>query len=118
MCRVFGVSRSGFYEWLSHPESPRRRADRQVGAQIAHAFEASRQTDGTRRLQRALREAGKPVSRARIGRLMREQGLGCRTRRRLRATTHSNHNLPVAPNRLDRQFNVAEPDRVYVGDIP
>ena len=60
---------------------------------------------------------GKRISRARIGRLMRQQGLCCKTRRRFRATTNSNHTLPVAPNHLDRPFQVAEPDRVYVGDI-
>jgi putative transposase len=60
---------------------------------------------------------GQLVSRARIGRLMRQQGLRCKTRRRFRATTNSNHNLPVAPNHLNRQFQVAVPDRVYVGDI-
>jgi len=117
MCRVFEVSRSGFYEWLSCPESPRRRADRQSGAQIAQAFEASRQTYGTRRIQDTLSKQGQQVSRARIGRLMRQQTLHGKTRWRVRATTNSNHNLPVVPNHLDRQFQVAEPDRVYVGDI-
>lgn len=48
---------------------------------------------------------------------MRQQGLFCKTRRRFRTTTNSNHNLPVVPNHLDRPFQVAEPDRVYVGDI-
>jgi len=117
MCRVFEVSRSGFYEWLSRPESARKQADRQLTEGIKQAFEDSRQTYGTRRIQNDLDQQGQCVSRARIGRLMRQAGLRGKTRRRFRATTNSNHTLPVAPNRLDRQFQVAEPDRVYVGDI-
>jgi len=96
MCRVFEVSRSGFYEWASRPESAHRQADRQLAGEIKQAFEASRQTYGTRRIQDDFRQQGRPVSRARIGRLMRQQGLRCKTRRR---------------------FRVAEPDRIDVGDI-
>ncbi|WWF03017.1 IS3 family transposase [Methylococcus capsulatus] len=117
MCRVFGVSRSGFYEWLSRPESARKHADRQLSGKIKQAFEDSRQTYGTRRIQDALDPQGQRVSRARIGRLMRQQGLRCKTRRRFRATTNANPSLPVAPNHLNRQFQVAEPDRADVGDI-
>jgi transposase InsO family protein len=117
MCRIFEVSRSGFYDWLSRPESARKQADRRLGEDIKQAFEDSRENYGTRRIQQTLRDQGKQVSRARIGRLMRQQELRCKTRRRFRATTNSKHSLPVAPNHLDRQFQVAEPDRVYVGDI-
>jgi putative transposase len=52
-----------------------------------------------------------------MGRLLREQELRCQTRRKFRATTNSHYRLPVAPNHLDRQFQVAQPDRAYVGDI-
>jgi transposase InsO family protein len=117
MCRMFEVSRSGFYDWLSRPESARKQADRQLTEDLKQLFEDSRHTYGTRRLQDDLDQQGQRVSRARIGRLMRQAGLRCKTRRRFRATTHSNHTLPVAPNRLDRQFQVAAPDRAYVGDI-
>ncbi len=117
MCRIFEVSRSGFHEWLSRPESARKQADRQLTEDLKQVFEGSRQTYGTRRIQDDLDPQGQRVSRARISRLMRREGLRCKTRRRFRATTNSNHTLPVAPNRLDRQFQVAGPDRVYVGDI-
>lgn len=117
MCQVFGVSRSGFYEWARRPESAHRQADRQVGVAVKQAFEDSRQNYGTRRIQQVLNDGGQRVSRPRIGRLMREQGLRCQTRRKFRATTNSYHSLPVAPNHLDRQFQVAQPDRAYVGDI-
>ena len=114
---VLEVSRSGFYEWARRSESARCQADRRLEGEIKHAFEDSRQTSGTGRIQQTLRDQGQQVSRARSGRLMRQQGLRCKTRRRFRATTNSNHTLPVATNHLDRQFQVAEPDRVYAGDI-
>jgi transposase InsO family protein len=99
------------------PESARKHADRQLSGKIKQAFEDSRQTYGTRRIQDDLDKQGQRISRARIGRLMRQEGLRCKTRRRFRATTNSKHSLPVAPNHLARQFQVAEPDRLYVGDI-
>jgi putative transposase len=115
--RMFEVSRSGFYEWLDRPESARKQADWRLSGEIKKVFEDSRQTYGTRRIQDTLRDQGQRVSRDRIGRLMLQQGLRCKTRRRFRATTNSKHNLPVAPNHLARQFQVAEPDQAYVGDI-
>nr|WP_084675363.1 DDE-type integrase/transposase/recombinase [Methylomicrobium album] len=57
------------------------------------------------------------VSRRRIGRLMRQADLTCKTKRKFKATTHSQHDLPVADNVLDRQFKVMQPNRVYAGDI-
>ena len=74
MCRVFDVSRSGFYDWLSRPESARKQADRQLTEDIKLVFENSRQTYGTRRIQDDLDAQGRRVSRARIGRLMRQEG--------------------------------------------
>lgn len=117
MCQVLDVSRSGFYEWTNRPGSTRRQADRRLQGEIKQAFEDSRQNYGTRRLQQVLRDQGQSVSWARIGRLRRPQGLCCKTRRRFRATTNSQHNLPVAPNHLDRPCHMAEPDRAYGGDL-
>jgi putative transposase len=98
-------------------ERPQASRSRRMAEDIKQAFEDSRQTYGTRRIQDDWDKQGQRVSRIRIGRLMRQEGLRCKTRRQFRATTNSNHTLPVAPNRLDRQFQGVEPDRVYVGDI-
>ncbi len=117
LCEVLEVSRSGYYEWCGRPESSRHQEDRRLGEQIKASHEKSRQTYGTRRIQRDLAEIGEQVSRARIGRLMCQQGLEAKARRRFKATTDSRHVLPVAENHLDRNFEVQEPDRVYVGDI-
>ena len=72
---------------------------------------------GTRRLKKVLHNQGSIVSRRRIGRLMQEAKLRCKTKRRFKATTNSKHNLPIAANQLERQFKVEDPNKVYVGDI-
>ena len=64
-----------------------------------------------------MEKQGETVRRRRIGRLMQEAQLRCKTKRRFKATTDSKHTLPIAPNQLDRQFNVEMPDQTYVGDI-
>jgi putative transposase len=60
---------------------------------------------------------GRTASRRRVGRLMREAELACKTKRKFKAMTNSGHDLPIAPNQLDREFNVHQPNQVYVGDI-
>lgn len=117
MCRVFEVSRSGYYEWLSRPVSHKDQQDKALKAAIRTCHDHSRATYGTRRIQKALAKEDKVISRRRIARLMDEEGLKCKTRKKFRVTTDSKHNKPVAPNLLDRNFSVEKTDQVYVGDI-
>ncbi len=117
MCAVMRVSRSGYYEWCNRPESHRDREDRRLGEKVETFHNDSRRTYGQRRIQKDLADDGEKLSRSRIGRLMRQQGFEVKTKRRFRATTNSNHNLPVATNLLAREFKVEHPDTVYVGDI-
>ncbi len=72
---------------------------------------------GSRRVAKALQREGYPVGRHQARSLMREAGVECRQRRRWRCTTDSGHDRPLAPNRLQREFQVAEPNRVWVADI-
>ena len=111
------VSRSGFYEWLSRPASKRSQEDQALKADIREIHEKSRKNYGERRIKDDLADMGKTVSRKRIGRLMKEEGLACKTKRKFKATTDSSHNKPVAENLLKRDFNRAQPDQAYVGDI-
>lgn len=117
MCRVMSVSRSGFYEWLSRPVSKRSQEDQALKADIRVIHENNRQLYGERRIKSELADLGKHVSRKRVGRLMKEEGLKCRTKRKFKATTDSSHNKPVADNLLRREFNRKRPDQAYVGDI-
>ena len=104
MCSVLRVSRSGFYAWRGRPESLRRQQDRRLTVEIRAAFLASRARYGSPRIFHDLRELGYRVSEKRVARLMREEGLQARCRRRFRGTTDSSHDLPVAPNVLGRNF--------------
>ena len=117
MCRTLEVSRSGYYDWLKRSPSLRAQTDQRLGERIGEHFEANRQLYGTRRLKDCLADEGDQVSRRRIGRLMTEHDLKVRTRRKFKATTDSSHGQAVAPNVLDRDFDVDEPNTAYVGDI-
>jgi len=111
------VSRSGYYEWRTRPASKRSQEDQALKADIREIHEKSRKNYGERRIKDDLADMGKTVSRKRIGRLMKEEGLACKTKRKFKATTDSNHNKPVADNLLKRDFSREQPDQAYVGDI-
>ena len=117
MCRVLGVSASGFYASRSRPPSRRSRANAELSERIRGIFQDSRATYGSPRVHYELRDQGERLGRKRVERLMREMGLKAQTPRRFRRTTDSNHDLPVAANRLDRQFLVETPDAVWATDI-
>jgi putative transposase len=117
MCRFMQVSRSAYYAWLQRPVTAGEQEDDELTELIKIAFAKSRATYGTRRLKATLLGRDRTVSRRRIGRLMRKAGLASKTKRKFKATTHSKHDLLVADNVLDRQFNVDRPNRVYAGDI-
>jgi putative transposase len=117
MCSALRVSRSGFYAWRGRPESDRKRQDRRLKVEIRAYFRASRCRYGSPMIWEDLREAGFRVSRKRVARLMREDGISRRKRRKFVTTTDSSHGQAVAPNVLDRAFQVSSLDTVWVGDI-
>jgi transposase InsO family protein len=120
MCRVLEVSVAGFYAYLKRPPSWRALIDEVLMAHIRIAFVESGETYGAPRVLRELQEAGVPTSTKRVARLMREDGLVARPRKRRRVvTTNSNHSDPIAPNLLGRQFDVngVTFNRVWIGDI-
>ena len=111
------LSRSGYYEWLSSPQTDRKKEDVELTDIIKPLFKEGRSTYGARRIQKKLAAAHKVVSRRRIGKLMEKAGLVCKTKRKFKATTNSNHTKSISPNLLARQFNVAAQNRYWVGDI-
>ena len=117
LCRVMGVSPSGYYGWRSRPESRRARQNRALVVQIKAAHRCSRQSYGRRRVHASLRQEGVCCSLGRVARLMRQAGLAGKRRRRGRSTTDSRHRLPVAPNLLARNFTATAPNQVWCADI-
>jgi transposase InsO family protein len=116
MCRRLAVSRSGFYAWRRRPESAHAKHDRRLAVLVRAAHDKSRKTYGSPRVQAELEAQGERVSRKRIVRLMQEQDLVARVRRRYKCTTMSDHDQPVAANLLARDFTAARPNQRWVGD--
>src|SRR5262245_58450317 len=110
LCRTLEVSRSGYYEWLSRPPRAQTAVDQQVHAKVQHYFAQGRGTYGTRRIKHLLAQDGLRVSRRRIGRVLAQAGLRCKTRRRFKVPTATGHAQTVAPNQLNREFTVPQPD--------
>jgi transposase InsO family protein len=106
LCRVLQVSRSGFSQWVKDPEGTRLRDEGALTEKITAIFQASRHTDGSRRIHHALRKACLRCSRRRVCRLMRQLGRCPKRRRRFRITTDSKHGCPVHPHLLAREFTV------------
>ena len=116
MCAWSKVSRSGYYAWRGRPESAHSAEDRRLAVLVRAAHERGRKTYGSPRVHAELVDDGERVSRKRVARLMREQDLVARQRRRYKCTTMSDHNQPVAANLLDREFHAAAPNQRWVGD--
>ena len=118
MCRTLDVTRSGLYAWRRRPRpGPRALRDAEIRGRIHHVHAESRGTYGSPRVHAQLRKDDVRTGKARVERLMRQDGLRGKIKRRFRVTTDSEHAHPVAPNTLDRQFTVEAPDQVWAGDI-
>ena len=112
LCEALQVSRSGFYRWKSV-----KREVCAVDKAVLTAFGCHKGRAGAPCLTGDVRAAGVAVSERTVGRSLRKQGLRCRHKRKFRHTTDSKHNLPIAPNLLNRQFTVSKPNVAWVGDI-
>jgi putative transposase len=120
LCRVVGVSVSGFYAWLHAipVRQSRAEAEAELRGHISRIFAAKRRVYGAPRVHAELRREGHRHARRRIEQLMRDMGLqASRGRRRKPETTNSRHDLPLAPNRLGRSFVAERPDTVWLADI-
>jgi putative transposase len=117
MCRLLGVSASGYYAWLKRPCSQRWLSDRELSAQIRTIHERSRGTYGAPRVHAELVAEGTRVSRKRVARLMREAGLAGASRRRYVLTTTRNRQARPAPDLVARNFAAEGRDQLWVADI-
>jgi transposase InsO family protein len=116
LCRSLDVSRAGFYSWRTRPQSAHDIEDERLKLLVHEAHLKGWKKYGSPRVHRALKNQKIPISRKRVIRLMQEEGLVGRQRRRYRSTTMSDHDQPVAANILGQKFTAAGPNQRWVGD--
>lgn len=117
MSRVLKVSRAGFYDWRRREPSKRSSEERKLRSRITELHAQSDKTYGSPRILAELRDEGEHISRKRVARIMRENGLYSRHRRKFRVTTNSAHPFPVAENTLAQNFSADELNKKWVTDV-
>lgn len=117
MCRALKASPSGYHAWVRRSISVRSRRHAVLSATIGVAHRTSRETYGSPRVHAALKHQGVSCCVNTVARIMREEGLKAKTKRKFKATTNSAHGLPVASNLLDRNFQRSRANEAWVSDI-
>ena len=117
MCRILGVSPSGYYAWVSRPISCRERANFALASEIKAIYEAEHQRVGSIRITKRLQAKNIKANRKRVVKIMQLNGWRAKGSRKFKATTNSNHSLPVAPNLLEKNFSATKPNEKWVSDI-
>jgi transposase InsO family protein len=117
LCQLLDIPRSSYYERRKRPPSRRALRNAVLAVYVAAVHYRSKRRYGSPRIVRALRKQGICVSKKRVARLMREQRLVARPKRRFVVTTDSDHEYPVAPNLVARNFVADAPNQLWVGDI-
>lgn len=117
MCQIMNISRSGYYAFLKRPESERSKRQKKILDEIKIVHTENYEIYGAPRITVELNDKGINVGKGMVGRLMKKNGIKSRTKRKYKATTDSNHKLPVAENILNREFFSYERDKKWVSDI-
>ena len=117
MCKVLKVSTSGYYSWLKSKVSNLWLYNQKMSELIITIFNDSFKSYGSPRIKTALEKLGHHISRPRVARLMKANGLFARRKRKFKTTTDSNHKYPVAANILNQNFKVSRINQVWVSDI-
>ena len=117
MCRLFCVSRSGFYAFINRPECDRARENKKLLELIKQSVKNSRQTYGYRRVHADLTSGGQKCGENKILRIMRENDLRPKMRKKFRVTTNSKHKHPIYENHLNRGFSASVPNERWTSDI-
>ena len=117
MCHMFGVTVSGYYQWKNRGKSHRELENEFLLERIKKTYEENKGVYGSPRITQSLNQQFISCSQPRVARLMRENGIVAKTQRKFKATTNSNHHLPIAPNLVNQAFGVEGPNRLWVGDI-
>jgi putative transposase len=119
LCAVMRVSRSGFYDYLNRDTSENNKGSGEAAliSRIKEIFDQSRSSYGSRRIVKQLNKEGCTIGRYKVRRIMCEMGLKAKTPKRFKLTTNSRHSFAVAPNVLDRNFDVDVANKVWTADI-
>jgi len=117
MCTVLEICRSDFYAWLNRAPSERSESDTPMTELIREVHKSNREVYGAPRVHEALKAGGAKSGRNRTARLLREDGLQSKTKKKFNATTNSKHSHPVAPNLLEQDFKTQIPNAIWVSDI-
>ena len=117
MAKLLRVSPSSYYAWLNRPVSAHDLRDKELCKEITRIFEEKRKRYGSPRIYRELRGTGYACARSRVARVMRENGLIARRKKRFRVTTDSSHDFPISPNLLNRNFSTSSVNECWVSDI-
>jgi putative transposase len=117
MCQVLEVSENGYYNWRTRGKSKRKQENEELAERIEDAYQQHGGKYGSPRIHAALKTQGVYCGRKRVARLMRENDLYARKKRRKVRTTNSQHRFPIAPNLLKRDFEASAPNKKWVADI-
>jgi len=117
MCKVLKVSRSGYYGWKTRPLSKRNHFDKYLASEIRQIHIASKENYGLIKTWKALQAKGICCGKHRVARLRKINNIESKRRKRFKVTTLSKNTEWIAPNRLNRCFGVAKPNKVWVGDV-
>jgi transposase InsO family protein len=117
MCRVIGASRSGYYAWKRQPQSKRQKENEKILMYIKESHKNSRRAYGSPRITKDIQARGTRCSENRVARLMRIHSITGKAKKKFKATTNSKHNLSVAENLLNQNFEAEKPNSVWTSDI-
>lgn len=117
MCEVLDVKRQSYYAWDKRPESKTSIRKKEITETVKKEFEESKKIFGSTKIAETITTTENPVNRKLVAKIMKENGLKSKVVKKYKATTNSNHNLPVAENILNRDFKAEKPNQKWVSDI-
>lgn len=117
MARMLNVSRSGYYDFLERGKSSRELENDRLKQEIKGIHQKNRRVYGSPRVYNELKKQGEKCSRKRVAKLMREEGIQAKMRKKWKKTTCVNEKAEASANHLNQHFTVEEPNKVWVSDI-
>ena len=117
MCELLCVSSSAYYDWFKRSPSRQEQNNQSLAKEIKTIFDKNKMRDGAIRITKILKKDGRKLGKNRVAKIMRQQGWRAKGARKFKATTNSKHNLPIAPNLLQQNFEATHPNQKWVSDL-